>query len=182
MEQPERTAESPRESNPWTASDIKSVLHERGWLSGEASAGHSAWCERAASLLGPHAADRAALAALLQLIFQYDAVELVGQVESHVALSRYAARDVLREAGRLLLDRGMLDSEGFKEIITQLKERLELTGREILMPIRLALAGRLGEGDLDRIILLLDHAAVLAWTVPVKDTRKRIVEFCAALD
>src|SRR5438094_2651369 len=44
------------------------------------------------------------------------------------------------------------------------------------MPIRLALAGRLGEGDLDRVILLLDTAAALPWSVPVKGTRTRIVE------
>ena len=182
MDRPARTAESLPDANPWTAADITSVLHEHGWLSGEASPEHSAWCGRAASLLGPHATDRAALTGLLKLVFHYNAVELVGQVESHIAVSRYAARDVLRETGRLLLDSGALDSERFKEIITVLKERLELTSREILMPMRLALAGRLGEGDLDRVILLLDTAATLAWTVPVKGTRVRIVEFCAALD
>jgi len=82
----------------------------------------------------------------------------------------------------LLLDSGALDSGLFKEIIAQLKERLELTAHEILMPIRLALAGRLGERDLDRVILLLDTAAALPWSVPLKGTRTRIVEFCAALD
>lgn len=182
MDQLDRTPDSPPEPNPWTVADVESVLREHGWLSGEVSPDHSAWCERAALLLGPHAGDRAALTGLLRLVFHYDAVALVAQVESHVALARYAARDVLRETGRLLLDSGMLDSERFKQIIATLKEQLELTGREILMPIRLALAGRLGEGDLDRVILLLDAAAALPWAMPVKGTRIRIVEFCAALD
>jgi len=99
MDQQERTAESPPEPNPWTAADIESVLREQSWLSGEASPAHSTWCERAALLLGPRAIDRAALTGLLKLVFHYDAVELVRQVESHIALSRYAARDVLRETG-----------------------------------------------------------------------------------
>ena len=46
----------------------------------------------------------------------------------------------------------------------------------------LALAGRAGEGELDRVILLLDEAAGLSFTVPVKSVRVRIVEFCAGLD
>jgi hypothetical protein len=49
-------------------------------------------------------------------------------------------------------------------------------------PIRLALAGRAGEGELDRVILLLDEAAALPCSVPVKSARTRILEFCSALD
>jgi hypothetical protein len=46
----------------------------------------------------------------------------------------------------------------------------------------LALAGKIGEGELDRVILLLDSAVRLDFAVPVKGTRQRILEFCAALD
>jgi len=49
-------------------------------------------------------------------------------------------------------------------------------------PIRLALTGRSGEGALDRVILLLDSAAVLAFAVPVKSARTRVLEFCSHLD
>jgi len=49
-------------------------------------------------------------------------------------------------------------------------------------PIRLALAGRAGEGELDRVILLLDEAANASFAVRVKPARERILEFCAALD
>ena len=45
-----------------------------------------------------------------------------------------------------------------------------------------ALAGRAGDGELDRVILLLDGAAKLPFAVPVKGTRQRMLEFCAALD
>jgi hypothetical protein len=48
-------------------------------------------------------------------------------------------------------------------------------------PIRLALAGRAGEGELDRVILLLDEAAG-AFPLGVKTARNRILEFCASLD
>jgi hypothetical protein len=49
-------------------------------------------------------------------------------------------------------------------------------------PIRLALTGRAGEGDLDRVILLLDAAAKLDFAAPAKGARERMLEFCAALD
>src|SRR5207245_4601847 len=169
-------------ANPFTAADILSILRERGWLTMEPSQEQQAWCERAASMLGGHAADRAALADLLGLVFQYDAREIISRVESHVVLSRYAARGVLRQVALMLLDGAALTSERFKEIVTALKDGMELRGRELFHPMRLALAGRTGEGELDRVILLLDEAAALSFAVPVKSARVRILEFCCALD
>ena len=168
--------------NLFTAADVLGILRERGWLAGEASHEQHAWCERAAAMLGGHAADRAALGDLLGLVFQYDAREIISRVASHVVLSRYAARGVLRQVALLLLVGEALTSERFKEIITAMKDGMELRGRELFHPIRLALAGRAGEGELDRVILLLDEAAVLSFPAPVKSARARILEFCSALD
>jgi nondiscriminating glutamyl-tRNA synthetase len=168
--------------NPFAAKDVLAILRERGWLTAEPTAEQIAWCEHAAAILGGHAGDRAALADLLGLVFHYDAHEIIARVESHVVLSRYAARDVLRQVALLLLDGVPLTSERFKEIVTALKEGMELRGRELFHPIRLALAGRAGEGELDRVILLLDEAAVLSFAVPVKSARVRILEFCSVLD
>ena len=169
-------------ANPFIAADVLAILRERGWLAAEPSPEQHAWCERAASMLGGHASDRAALADLLDLVFQYDAREIISRVESHVVLSRYAARDVLRHAALLLLDGTPLTSERFKEIVTAMKEGMELRGRELFHPIRLALAGRAGEGELDRVILLLDEAAARSFAMPVKSARERVLEFCSALD
>ena len=88
----------------FTAADVLDILRERGWLAGEASPEPQGWCERAASMLGGHAADRAALVDLLGLVFQYDARQIIARVESHVVLSRYAARGVLRQVALLLLE------------------------------------------------------------------------------
>ena len=169
-------------ANRFTGKDVLALLLERGWLAGEPNAGQLAWCEHAAAILGPQAADRAALAELLSLVFQYDAREILARVEAHMVLSRQAARDVLRQLALLLLDGAPLTSERFKEIITGLKERLDLRGRQLFFPLRLVLAGRTGEGQLDRVILLLDEAAALPFAVAVKSARARILEFCAALD
>jgi hypothetical protein len=82
----------------------------------------------------------------------------------------------------LLLDGGALDSERFKEIINIMKEGSDLRSRDLFHPIRLALAGKAGDGELDRVILLIDEAAALPFAVPVKPARARILEFCSALD
>ena len=178
--EPSKTTDLP--ANSFTAGDVIGILREHGWLSAEPTPEQVSWCERAAAILGGHVADGAALGELLGLVFHYDAREILSRVESHVVLSRYAARDVLREFALLLLDGGVVNSERFSEIITRLKEGLDLRGRELFHPIRLALAGRVGEGELDRVILLLDEAAELPFAVAVKSVRARIVEFCAGLD
>jgi nondiscriminating glutamyl-tRNA synthetase len=168
--------------NPFSGADVLQVLRERRWIGAEATPEQAAWCEHAAAILGGHAADRAALSDLLGLIFHYDAGEILSKVESHAVLSRYAAREVIREVALLLLEGGALGSERFKEIVSKLKDGMELRGRELFHPIRLALAGRAGEGELDRVILLLDEAAGLGFAVAVKSARARILEFCEALD
>ena len=169
-------------TNPFTLADVLAIVRERGWLTTDPTPEIDAWCGHAAASIGRQAADRAVLAELLALVFRYDAKEILAKVETHEVLARYAARDVLRQLALLLLDDGPLDSERFREIITILKEELELPGRELLYPLRVALAGRPGDGSLDRVILLLDEAAGLPFAVPVKSTRARILEFCAALD
>lgn len=169
-------------ANRFTVRDVLAILHEHGWLLAGPSAEQLAWCERAVALLGSHAADRTALAALLGLIFHYDAREVITRVDSHVVLSRDAARDVLRQLALLLLDDVALTSERFSEIIATLKSSLHARGRELFHPLRLALAGRSGEGELDRVVLLLGEAQGLPFSVPVKSARERILEFCSALD
>jgi glutamyl-tRNA synthetase/nondiscriminating glutamyl-tRNA synthetase len=89
---------------------------------------------------------------------------------------------LVRELALFLLDPAPFNSDRFKELVTLLKERLELRGRDLFHPLRLVLAGRAGEGELDRVILLLDEAAALPFDVPVKSTRTRCLDFCSALD
>jgi len=181
MDSDKPTTETAVAANPFTSTDILAILRERGWLTADSTPAIDAWCARAATLLGPHAADRSALAELLTLVFHYDAMQILTRVETHEVLARYAARDVLRHLALLLLDGAPLNSERFKEIFGALKEQLKLPGREMLYPMRLALAGRPGDGSLDRVILLLDEAAALQFAAPVKSARARILEFCAAL-
>src|ERR1700736_5697495 len=90
--------------NPFAARDVANILREQGWLTGEPSPEQLAWCEHAAEILGSHAAERNALRDLLNLIFHYDAAEILTHTETHAVLSRYAARDVLRQLALLLLD------------------------------------------------------------------------------
>jgi glutamyl/glutaminyl-tRNA synthetase len=169
-------------ANHFTGRDVAEILREQGWLAADASPTQFAWCERAAALLGPQVSDRRSLTDLLDLVFRYDAREILAKVETHAVLARYAARDVLRHLALLLLEGAPLTTERFKEIITALKDRVGLGSRELFHPIRLALTGRAGEGGLDRVILLLDEGAAVSFAVPVKSARERILELCAALD
>ena len=97
-------------------------------------------------------------------------------------MSRYAARQALRQLATLLLDPAPLSSEHFSEVIARMKLNLDIRGRELFQTLRLSLAGRAGEGELDRVILLLDDAAAANFAAAVKTARTRIIEFCAALD
>lgn len=178
--------EAPAVAAIFNAADIAAILRERGWLGASrdvaAEAAVEKWCARAAELLAPHAAGRAALADLLALIFAYDAPSLVREAPNQAVLAREGARDVIREFANRLLDGGDLDSDRFKEIIDGIKTALPYRGRELFYPIRLALAGRAGDGELDRVILLLDAGASLDFPAPVRSARQRMLEFCAAFD
>ena len=181
MHPPELPELQPR-PNPFTATEVLGLLQENHWLQETPSAEHSAWSEHAASMLGHYAADLAALGAILRLIFEYDATQIMQLTESHSVLARHGARDVIRHLALHLLEDAPLTSDRFKALINQLKEELQVGSRDLFHPIRLALTGRSGEGELDRVILLLDEAAVLPFAVSVKSARTRILEFCAAMD
>lgn len=173
----------PRE-NLFSAADVEQILRERGWLNSSPKESESLtkWIERTAFLLGPHATDRAALGELLTLLFNYDAPAILQTAVSHAVLSREGARDVIRELALAVLEGPAVDSGRFSAIITGIKSRLPFTGRELFYPVRLALAGRVGGGELDRVILLLDDAATTSGLAPVKNVRQRMMEFCAALE
>jgi nondiscriminating glutamyl-tRNA synthetase len=161
---------------------VTAILRERGWLGEAAQPEIDGWAAQAAALLGPHAADRPALEALLALVFHYDAPVNLTSSENYAVVTRTGAREVIRELANRVLDGGEIDSDRFKVIINELKDRMRYRGRDLFHPIRLALAGRAGEGELDRVILLLDGAAKLPFAVAVKGARQRMLEFCAALD
>ena len=175
-------ADHPTYANPHTASDVIAILQENHWLTTNPAPEQTAWAERAAQLLGHYAGDTAGLTNLLRLIFHYDAAQILQSPDAHATLSRYAARDVIRHLALLLLDPSPFTSERFKQIVTELKEKLELRSRDLFHPSRLCLAGRIGDGELDRVILLLDEAAALPFATPVKSVRSRILEFCSTLD
>jgi len=172
----------PERTSLFSAADVAAILLESGWLTDKPTEEQSAWCQRAATLLGPHVTERSALADLLGLVFHYDAGAILQTTEAHVVMSRYAARDVLRQLALLLLDGTELTTDRFREVISQLKEGMDLRGRELFHPLRLALAGRPGEGQMDRVILLLNEAAAAGFAVRVKTARERILEFCSVFE
>ena len=179
------TSEEPTSApaeNKFSSADVLQILREHNWLTGGPKQQQTAWCERAAALLGPQSPDRTALEDLLFLVFRYDAQEILATQDAHVVMSRYAARDVLRKLANSLLNPTPLTTERFRETIDELKSQLDIRGRELFHPLRLALAGRSGEGELDRVVLLLDDAAAANFAVPVKTARTRIIEFCSVLD
>jgi hypothetical protein len=173
----------PRE-NFFSAGDVEAILRERGWIDPATlfSEQLADWLAGAASLLGPQAADRATLADLLGLIFVYDATSILGDPASHVVLSREGARAVIRALALEIFSGPPVDSDRFKAIVESLKKIQPARSRDLFLPIRLALAGRSGGGELDRVILLLDSASGIPGLAPVKGTRARMIEFCAALE
>src|SRR5262249_33700476 len=116
-------------------------------------------------------------------VFHYDAAKLMAQSETHVTMSRYGARGVLRQLARLVLENSAeFNSERFKEVVTTVKATSEIRSRELFQPLRLASAGRTGGGDLGRVILLVDEGAAAWFAAKVKTVRERALEFCSALD
>jgi hypothetical protein len=182
----------------WIAQDIETILRERGWLNRECDADLAAWLADAAALLRrstgntpaenevhsrlPPEQSREALTDLMSLIFQYDAEESLARVQSHIVLARAGARAVIRELANRVLEGPEIDSDRYQLLLEGLEQTVGFSGRGLLHPVRLALAGRAGEDELDGVIVLIDRAAGLPFAVVVKSTRQRMLEFCAAMD
>lgn len=176
-------------ASPFNASNVESILRAHGWLTEPSTPELEDWMRDAADWLGTHAAShsenadeqRDRFSALLGLIFSYDAAKLLEMRENQAAMAREGARETVRELANRVLQGGDIDSARLREIVDDLKKQFGSQGRRIFHPLRLALAGRTGEGELDRVILLLDRAAKLPFAAPVKGTRERMLEFCAAM-
>lgn len=182
---PEMISAASAVTNRFLAVDVAKILRERAWLETDElgnDAALDAWLSRAVELLSPHVQDEAALSALLELIFVYDPAMVLADPANQDVLSRTGAREVIRELANRILEGDDIDSDRFKEIIEAMKESVPYRSRAMFHPIRIALTGRAGEGELDRVILLLDSAAKLPFAAPVKSARQRILEFCSALD
>ena len=177
----EPNAETGSAVSAFTPTDVAAILHERGWVFHERD-DVPLWLAEAASLLGPHATSREALAGLLDLIFSYDAKQVVESLDCREMLSREGALEVIRVLAAEILSGGPVDSARLKEIVGAVKDKTPYRSRDIFLPLRVALAGRAGEGELDRVVLLLDRAAITDGLAPVKSARTRMLEFCAALD
>src|SRR5208282_5862707 len=186
MEPLSEAGQGTRRSSSFTLEDVRTIAERRGWLAAVGARDPDASLEpdaaEAAQLLGVQSADGKALEGLLERVFVYDAGELLARPENQAVMARDGARQVLRELAPLVLDSAAVDSERYKEIVAALKERTGRRGQELFHPVRLALAGRAGEGEHDRVILLLDAAVRLPWKVAVKGCRQRILEFCGAID
>jgi len=190
MEPDSETGQAASLSTVFTAEQVRAIAERRGWLPSTSRSAdevsvageYDEWLAEAAKLLGPQAADEAALEALLERVFQYDARANLARAGNQAVMAREGARQVLRELAAQVLDSREVNSDRYKEIVAALKERTARRGQELFHPVRLALAGHAGEGEFDRVILLLDSAARLGWTVRVKSCRERILEFCGALD
>lgn len=190
MEPLSETGQAARRASSFSPEAVEAIIIRRGWLpargaGGEqdpAAAAREMWMAQAAQWLGAQAADTDALEALLERVFLYDARRNLAQPHNHAVMAREGARQVLRELASLVLDSGEIDSDRYKQIVAALKDRTGRRGQELFHPVRLALAGCAGEGEFDRVILLLDGAARLPWSLAVKNCRERIIEFCAAID
>ena len=167
--------------NLFAAGDVAAILRVRKWLRRDDEA-VAAWMAEAVALLGPQAESQETLAYLLGLVFEYDAHAVLASRECQEVLARSGGRAVLRALGTEILNGGPVDSNRLKEIVAAIKARLPYSSREIFHPLRVALTGRVGRGELDRVVLLLDRAAHIEGLAPVKSVRTRILEFCAALD
>lgn len=165
-----------------SAEDLAGILRSRGWLGKETSPGMETWLEEAAALLGPQCEDRAGLEDLLGLIFHYDAGEIIARAANQAVVTREGGREVIRGLATMVLEGTAVDSDRYKEMVTALRAATGFQGQKLFYPVRLALAGRAGGGPLDRVILLLDGAAALDFREQVKSNRRRILEFCAAMD
>ncbi|MBF0497279.1 MAG: hypothetical protein HQK58_12010, partial [Deltaproteobacteria bacterium] len=80
--------------------------------------------------------------------------------EARTLLNQAPAQAVLKSLDQAVEKHTQLDEIIFKELLSQTKKSSGASGKQLYMPIRAALPGRLHGPELDRIFLLLGKGKV----------------------
>ncbi|HYL92884.1 MAG TPA: glutamate--tRNA ligase family protein, partial [Alphaproteobacteria bacterium] len=157
-------------------------LQRAGLLPNDLIAGIGAWAGRLVDLLAPYVDKLDQLPERAGIIFRFDASAAATDPANALVLAEAKAMDVLEAfAEQVAADDYLPTAEHFKVIMSEIKAKTGVKGKELFHPVRIMLIGSHSGPDFDRLIPLIEDGSKLPLPVHVKSVRERVTEFMAAI-
>jgi nondiscriminating glutamyl-tRNA synthetase len=161
-----------------SAEELRTLIGPRLSAAGllmEESPEVSAWLDDAIDLVrkGVHRLD--AFVPALQFVFSYQPEATASDPENAAILSQPGARQLIETLLDDVRANGVpLDSEAYKALAERLKASTGLKGKELFMPMRVALTGMMHGPELVRVVPLLERGSRLQGIAPVMSPVHRL--------
>jgi nondiscriminating glutamyl-tRNA synthetase len=156
------------------------VLVKAGYLVEPAGAPILAWLERVLDTVLKNLDYLSQLPTGTQLIFEYDAHQVVSDEATRHVTQDAGARQVLQAFIPKVLAESNLTYERFREIAKSVQKETGHKGKDLFHPIRVAVTGAVSGPELEKLIPLFEEGAKLPLARHVKSVSERLREFVAA--
>ena len=155
-------------------------LQEQGWILTEPTPVIRDWIGDISQTLLKYLDKFEDVVAHAKLIFDFNPEENLAREEVKQALAEDGAKEVIRELNNRLEQAEILDVEGYRELIAQVKQATGQKGKQLFHPVRVALTARTVGPELDQLVLILERGQGLDLPVKILGVRERVqsvVEF-----
>ena len=108
------------------------------------------------------------------LIFRFEPEKSLSEPGLQETLAEESTVEVIQEFHNRIQQHKVLDSETYKSVVSEVKEKTGQKGKSLFHPIRLALTARTSGPELDKLVPILEKGAQLDLPVPILPVRERV--------
>lgn len=155
-------------------------LARAGWISETAEPAVLRWIELVLGAVLKNLDQLSQLPRAVQLIFAYDAANVVTDDDTRHVAEDAASREVLKALIPKILAEKELTYERFRAIAKEVQKETGRKGKDLFHPIRVAVTGAVSGPELEKLIPIFEEGAKLPLAQHVKSTAERLREFAAA--
>jgi glutamyl-tRNA synthetase/nondiscriminating glutamyl-tRNA synthetase len=145
-----------------------------GWVSPDPSQEVKAWLGVVIEALLKYANKIEDLVTEADLIFAFAPEKDLAEAAVQETLSQEGAGEVIRKFHDLVQQHEALNLETYKEIVSAVKAATGHKGQQLFHPIRVALTGRSSGIELNRLIPILEKAALLEFPTKIVPAKERV--------
>ena len=160
---------------------LRTRLSAAGWVR-ERSAEIDAWLDDLVEMAKKKVQRLNDFTAVLRFVFEFDAEAAVSDPENRSVLFDPRSRTLIDIIAADFRDHGVPgDEETFKKFAERMKSASGLKGKDLFMPLRIALTGSTHGPELQRAVPLMERGSRIAGLAPIVSPRMRVERLATLL-